>query len=265
MREDNNLKAEPVEKAGYLSELRRRLAALPEDEREAALTYYGEYFDDAGPEEVERVLSELGPVHTLAEQILSGYSRDYLDAVPRSSSTQVPARPEDAAESRRREQAQLEEEAREQAKREEAARAKAKGKNRERSEGAAPPRRSGASVLLIIILVILALPLLLPLVIGIFAVGLGLAVAAFGVAVAMGAAVLALLAAGVVLLVAGFGLIITHTLEAFIACGIGLSLLGVGILLTVLCVFLFVKLAPALIRLTVRIIRWPFERRAVRA
>ena len=89
------------EKTAYLAELRRLLSALPQEEREAALTYYEEYFDDAGAEETGRVIGELGSARALAEQILSGYSRDYLDTTPRSTSAQAPARLEDVAEARR--------------------------------------------------------------------------------------------------------------------------------------------------------------------
>ena len=40
----------------FIAELRGRLAVLPPEERENALQYYEEYFDDAGPENEQAVI-----------------------------------------------------------------------------------------------------------------------------------------------------------------------------------------------------------------
>lgn len=240
-------------KTAYLAELRRLLAPLPQEERQAALTYYREYFDDAGVEETERVLNELGPARTLAGQILSGYSRDYLDTTPGSSHAQVPARPEDAAEARRRE---------------EEARKLAESAAQETKTSAAappPPRRSGASVLLMVLLTIVALPLLLPLAALIFGLLVGLAALVFGLGIGVGAAVLAVLVAGAVLLAAGLSLLAVNIVDALLACGLGLALLGAGGIILLLCLFMLVKVLPAVLRFLLRILRWPFERRVARA
>ena len=239
-------------KSAYLSELRRLLATLPQEEREAALTYYGEYFDDAGVEETERVINELGPARALAEQILSGYSRDYLDAMPGSSHAPLPARPEDAAEARRRE-----EEAHSQF--------NAAASADKARESAPPPRRSLLSVLLIVLLVIMALPMLLPVVALIFGLLVGLAALIFALSLGIGAAVLAVLVVGAVVLVAGLSMLAVHTLEALLACGLGLAMLGAGCIMLLICVFMLVKVVPAVLRFLLRVLRWPFERRVARA
>lgn len=64
----------------YMSALRRALSALPEEERASALRYYEEYFDDAGPENEQQVISDLGAPEKVAEQILADYRE--LTAVP---------------------------------------------------------------------------------------------------------------------------------------------------------------------------------------
>jgi uncharacterized membrane protein len=245
------------EKIAYLAELRRLLSALPQDEREAALTYYGEYFDDAGAEETERVISELGSARALAEQILSGYSRDYLDATPRSSSAQVPARLEDAAEARRRE---------EEAKRreEEARRQAATAQAEEARRAAPPPRRSTASVILMVLLAILALPMLLAIAAPILGLLIALAAVTFGLGIGAGAAALMVFVAGMVMLTVGFSLLAVHIAEALLAFGVGLALLGLGSILMLVCVFMLVKVMPAVLRFLLRILRWPFERRVAR-
>mgnify|MGYP005769772571 CR=1 FL=1 len=64
----------------YMAALRRALSALPEEERASALRYYEEYFDDAGPENEQQVISDLGAPEKVAEQILADYRE--LTAVP---------------------------------------------------------------------------------------------------------------------------------------------------------------------------------------
>ena len=58
----------------FLSELRERLSRLPSAERDAALSYYTEYFDDAGPEHEQDVIHELGSPAAVAARIYAEYS-----------------------------------------------------------------------------------------------------------------------------------------------------------------------------------------------
>ena len=44
----------------FMAELERLLADLPEDERQAAVQYYADYFADAGAENEAEVIRELG-------------------------------------------------------------------------------------------------------------------------------------------------------------------------------------------------------------
>lgn len=55
----------------FLRDLRRFLADIPEDEREQALKYYEDYFEDAGPENEQQVIQELGSPLDIAKQIKS--------------------------------------------------------------------------------------------------------------------------------------------------------------------------------------------------
>ena len=48
-----------MNRAEYLAALRRALSVLPEEERASALSYYEEYFDDAGPENEAKAIEEL--------------------------------------------------------------------------------------------------------------------------------------------------------------------------------------------------------------
>ena len=71
-----------MKKYEYLSELEKRLSALPEAERRDALNYYEEYFDAAGPDNEDATAAELGDPAEAARKILEGeglksYLRQY--------------------------------------------------------------------------------------------------------------------------------------------------------------------------------------------
>lgn len=72
----------------YMAALRRALSALPEEERANALRYYEEYFDDAGPENEQRVIADLGAPEKVAGQILADYRE--LTAAPHTSQGTAP-------------------------------------------------------------------------------------------------------------------------------------------------------------------------------
>lgn len=59
-----------MDRKSYMAELKAGLKRLPKAEREEALLYYAEYFDDAGPEHEAEVIEELGPAKEAASQIL---------------------------------------------------------------------------------------------------------------------------------------------------------------------------------------------------
>ena len=57
----------------FMEELQILLGELPVEEREEALSYYESYFDEAGPEQEQAVLQELGSAGRVAVQILRDY------------------------------------------------------------------------------------------------------------------------------------------------------------------------------------------------
>ena len=57
-----------MDKKTYMAELERELRRLPKADRDEALLYYAEYFDDAGPEHEAEALEELGSAKNAAEQ-----------------------------------------------------------------------------------------------------------------------------------------------------------------------------------------------------
>jgi len=66
-----------VNRAEYMKELAYLLQDVPDGEREEALQYYEDYFDDAGPEREEQVIAELGRPEKVAAIIREGASNGY--------------------------------------------------------------------------------------------------------------------------------------------------------------------------------------------
>ena len=54
----------------YLRILARELSRLPKEEFDRAMEYYTEYFEEAGPENAEAVMADLGSPALLTKNIL---------------------------------------------------------------------------------------------------------------------------------------------------------------------------------------------------
>lgn len=63
-----------MNKAEFLSSLQGELSGLPIEERQAAIKYYEEYFEEAGPEREQEILDELVGPREVAATILKDYS-----------------------------------------------------------------------------------------------------------------------------------------------------------------------------------------------
>lgn len=64
-----------MDRRQYLAELSRALRRLPRKEYEAAMEYYREYFDEAGPEMEQQVIKDLGTPAEAAGQIIRETAR----------------------------------------------------------------------------------------------------------------------------------------------------------------------------------------------
>lgn len=60
----------------FMKQLQDLLSDISKNEREEALQYYNDYFDDAGPGEEARILTELGSPKQVARKIKAGLSDD---------------------------------------------------------------------------------------------------------------------------------------------------------------------------------------------
>ena len=209
----------------YMAALRQALAGLPDEERASALRYYEEYFDDAGPENEQRVITDLGAPDKVAAQILADYRE--LTTVPRASQGEAGgttgAYTYDAAQTP--------------------------------SGG-----KKGVPAWLIVLLVLLALPLGVPLLAAAVATIGSLLFAAAVVAVCLVVVVpVCMVIAGVALIAFSFFLWWTPA-SAIVTLGGGFASLALGILVAALMIKLCMLIVPPVIRGIVAILRWPIDK-----
>lgn len=90
-----------MNKEQFLKALQRGLADVPAEERVAAVQYYTEYLDDAGPEREAEVLQELGDPQKIVAEICADSEKDGWTPPARTYEARVveasPAAPELAA------------------------------------------------------------------------------------------------------------------------------------------------------------------------
>lgn len=80
-----------MNRASYLKKLRGKLQRLPAHEIDAALAYYEEYFDEAGEENEQRVIQQLGSPSHVASQIMADYALKDLEATSTSTKKNMSA------------------------------------------------------------------------------------------------------------------------------------------------------------------------------
>lgn len=209
----------------YLQALRAALAVLPDDEIDSAMRYYEDYFLDAGDENAEKVIEQLGPPEQVAEAIL----RDYTGVARR--------RPERFEE----EKAQT-----------------VDGVPLGR-DGKPLTRKKGINPWMLACIVLLALifgPVAVAVIGAIIVAVVGLVI---GIAACVVAVPAATLIGGGALVLFSFLLWATPA-SALATLGAGLTVGAVGLLLVLLVIKLCILFVPPIIRGLVALIRWPIQK-----
>jgi len=207
----------------YLQALRAALAVLPDDEIDSAMRYYEDYFLDAGDENAEKVIEQLGPPEQVAEAIL----HDYTGVARR--------RPE-----------RFEEE-------------KAQTVNGVPLDRDGKPRKKGINPWMLACIVLLALifgPVAVAVIGAIIVAVVGLVI---GIAACVVAVPAATLIGGGALVLFSFLLWATPA-SALATLGAGLTVGAVGLLLVLLVIKLCILFVPPIIRGLVALIRWPIQK-----
>lgn len=221
----------------FMRDLARFLSDIPAEEREQALNYYEDYFEDAGSENEQKVIEELGSPVDVAKQI-KAVNRDQI------SYGEGSARKDMAAPKVMQEHS--------------AGNGNSQGFYGSTSQSA-PGNSSTKSwtenpgkITLVIILAILAIPVGLPLICSLFGIAIAIIACFFSLFVALfavGGALLFSGGAGIVCTI--FALAGGHYASSILALGFSLILLSVGLFLLWLGILFCSKGIPAVWKGTV--------------
>lgn len=221
----------------FMNALERLLQDIPKNEREEALQYYNDYFDDAGEENENSVISELGSPEQVARTIregMSGSSGEYTENGYEDSRFQD--HQEMSADSRKT------------------------------GQTADTRKRAGSNpwkIFCIILLCVILCPIIVPLGIGLLAVVIALIIAAICIIGGIGLIGFVPLLVGIATIVLGVIRLAAIPAVGFALLGIGCLVLALGILAALVTLWIFVKLVPGIIRGIVSLIRYPLRKAGV--
>lgn len=230
----------------FMTKLQEELQSIPSDERDSAIKYYTEYFDDAGVENEQQVLSELESPVVIARKIKAdlGYVKEEKAGQEEQGGTT--------------------------------------GTNNSNGKTAEEPGATKGKknildqkiylgnlelpLLAVIFIAILLIPVILPAISGIFGVLIGIVFGAIGIAIGFFAAAVGILVAGMAVTAWGISMMIAGmVMNGVLAVGLGLILIGIGLLFAVLAIQLAAVWIPAGIRSLVNLIRRCCRKKPARA
>lgn len=222
-----------MSRKAFMARLDELLADITEAEKEEALSYYEEYFEDAGPENEEEVISSLGSPEKVAATIKAGLSENAQEEGEFSETGYTNSYYD------------------------------------VKDEVATINKRKGLGGIgtggwvIILILCLFALPILGPLLLGVLGTIFGLLVAVAAVIFAVLVTGIALVVAAVAMVAAGFATLFATPLVGVALIGAALLVAGIGILIAILGFWVVTKVIPPLFRGLVELIRKPFVRKGV--
>ena len=212
----------------YMRQLESLLQNISATEREEALQYYNEYFNDAGPENEQNVIEALGNPAKVAENIKkdilwNGYGENSYQRAGADSRSVItyPADPQTE---------------------------NGNGEQRNRQSDASQKNEgmSTGMIVLIVILCILASPVILGAASAGIGVAAGLIAAWFGLIIGFGATAAALILVLIALVAAGIISMFTHPFVGMCLIGAGLICGGIGLLFLMLTVAMAGIATPAI-------------------
>lgn len=228
----------------FMRDLNRFLADLPTEEREQALNYYEDYFEDAGIENEQKVIEELGSPVDVAKQIKS-VNREHISYGEGSAAKDI-AYPKVMEKNASQNNHYY------------------NGQNYSGNNSFAPQGNQGkkswsqdpGKVTLVVILAVLAIPVGLPLLSALFGVAISIIACLFSLFIVLfvtgGALVLSGIAGIVCTVFAAIG---GHYASSILTLGFSLILVSVGFILLWLGVLFCSKGIPAVWKLVIKCCR----------
>ena len=209
----------------FIERLKELLGDLSEEERQEAIQYYEDYFADAGEENEERVIEELGSPEKVALMIREGLQGE-----------------DGGSEYRETGYAQTRYEERE------VPQSRHSNEEREQSRNQKPWTSRPLKILLIILIICVGFPVVIPVIGGIVFGALGILCELFGIFFAFVIFSFGLCIAGVALVVSGIVAMFPALPVGLLISGIGMLLLAVGIIAAMASIKLSMVAVPALFR-----------------
>lgn len=217
----------------FMKRLQELLSDIPQSEIEEALNYYDDYFEDAGEENEQEVISSLGSPEKVAKIIKEGL-KDGKGEYGEFSENGFHSYEEEKNEV---------------------------GNHRKPGFFEKIRNFGTGGIVLLVILAIFAFPVIFPLCIGMIAVVLALIAAVIGL-------LFAVFLSGVVLVIGGIAFFVTALLSvsavpavSAVLTGMSFVIVGIGILFAILGGWIILKTFPPLIRWFVKFCQKLLERR----
>ncbi|MGN0405958.1 MAG: DUF1700 domain-containing protein [Bariatricus sp.] len=229
----------------FMNELRALLWDLSVEEREEALQYYNDYFDDAGAENEADIIKELESPEKVAETIKAGLGgqNEFHSEYRETGYTDTRFERSDSPVKREGYRS--------------TGRTTGEGGNMEKK----PWTNKTLKIILIVLIALIVVPVAVP------AAG-GILVAILGILIAIVAVVAAILMSGIAVSISGIGIVIAGFTQIFHSApvalaliGIGMLVLALGIVLTVFIGWICMKIVPPVFRWLVELCRKPFQRK----
>jgi len=231
----------------YLERLEQLLLILPCEEREEALQYYSDYFDDAGIENEDKVILELGSPEEVAAKIRAGYAGEYAEYseagyedVRFQNNREIMAGYQNIGKEDNSEwkdsvyEAEMQDEF---------------DKHKDKKS----KNTNIWKIVAIGLILLIASPVIIPLGIAAIAVVFALIVSGF-----------ALLFAGIAVIVAGVAKVLLAPAVGILAAGIGCIIVAIGLVISWAMISLAVKVIPGVIRWVVNVLGTPFRKAGAR-
>ena len=222
----------------FMRELRLLLQNISSEERESALKYYNDYFDDAGVENESQVISELGTPKKVAAVIEAGIEGKESDSSEYGESGYRDTRFEE---------------------RDDIVPVGAAYGDGTRQQGNKTDHRSRN--ILLIVLAIVALPVVLPLAIAVITTVFSLLLSLITLGFSLFIAAVSVVVSGFVLIAAGITELVVWPALGMGLIGAGLVLITVGMILAALVGHVLLKVTPIFFRAVVDICKRILKRR----
>lgn len=239
----------------FMAKLELLLADISSEEREEALQYYRDYFEDAGVENETEVIRELGSPEKVAATIKADLKSDgsaeageftergYRDE--RFESKEIPAQGGSSSENTTGNSG---------------THSYTGNQSFQQTTMEAPRTSTSLKIALIILIVLVGVPVVIPLAIGLLCLVFGLAIGAFAFFAGLVLGAVGIMLAGAGLIILGFILLAATVPSAILTMGTGLLTFVAGMIGTVATVKLCMVMYPAICRILVDICRMPFHK-----